>query len=389
MKALVGIEESADSLASRIKALQGEWKALGPVSPRRDQALWNEFHAAAEEAYKPCKEAFAQQSALRKENLRKRMELVAQLIDYDQRMTWPGSADATPDSPVPDWRMVQKTLDTARAAFNGIKPVSGKGERKSRNALQKICDQIYSHIKDEYQRNIEMKEKLVARAQECVELEDLREAINQTKDIQREWKSIGLTPRQVDRRLWKKFRSACDAVFARLDEQRKQQNTARNERAEEAKARAEQARARAALEQQRWPSLLERLRACASRAEDGETAEQLWQQEAGIPRGIDKNALEAYWDQGVDTRISEDELRQACIAMEVFVGTESPPEDKQARMDYQMKRLLQGMGSQQGEEGQLLLEQVNAFIALRPPLSWLERFCCGGKIIPQSNQTRG
>jgi exonuclease SbcC len=382
MKALVGSEESADSLASRIKALQEEWKTLGPVSPRRDQALWNEFHSAAEEAYKPCKEAFAQQSAMRKVNLRRRMELVGQLADYDQRMTWPESADASPDAPVPDWKMVQKTLDTARAAFNDIKPVSGKGERKSRQALQKICDKIYSHIKDEYERNIARKEKAVARAQEYVELEDLREAINQTKDIQREWKSIGLTPRQVDRRLWKKFRSACDAVFARLDDERKQQNAARNERMEEAKARAEQARARANLEQQRWPSLLERLRACASRAEDSEKAEQLWQQEAGIPRGIDKNALEAYWDQGVNAEIAEDELRQACVAMEVFIGVESPPEDKQARMDYQMKRLLEGMGSQQGDHEQLLLEQLNAFIAMRPPHSWLERFYCGGKIIP-------
>ena len=389
MKALVGSEESADSLASRIKALQEEWKTLGPVSPRRDQALWNEFHSAAEEAYKPCKEAFAQQSVIRKENLRNRMQLVGQLADYDQRMTWPGTADASPDAPVPDWKMVQKTLDTARAAFNAIKPVSGKGERKSRVALQKICDKIYSHIKDEYERNIAIKEKLVARAQEYVELEDLREAINQTKDIQRDWKSIGLTPRQVDRRLWKKFRSACDAVFARLDDERKQQNAARNERAEEAKARAEQARARAALEQQRWPSLLDRLRACASRAEDSEKAEQLWQQEADIPRGIDKNALEAYWDQGINPEIAEDELRQACIAMEVFIGVESPPEDKQARMDYQMKRLLEGMGSQQGEHGQLLLEQVNAFIAMRPTQTWLERFYCGGRIIPQNNQTRG
>ena len=382
MKALIGSEESADSLASRIKALQEEWKTLGPVSPRRDQALWNEFHSAAEEAYKPCKEAFTQQSAMRKENLRRRMELVGQLADYDQRMTWPGSAEASPDGPVPDWKMVQKTLDIARAAFNDIKPVSGKAERKSRQALQKICDKIYSHIKDEYERNIARKEKLVARAQEYVELEDLREATNQTKDIQREWKSIGLTPRQVDRRLWKKFRSACDAVFARLDDERKQQNAARNERVEEAKARAEQARARAILEQQRWPSLLERLRACASRAEDSEKAEQLWQQEAGIPRGIDKNVLEAYWEQGVNAETTEDELRQACIAMEVFLGVESPPEDKQARMDYQMKRLLEGMGSQQGDHEQLLLEQLNAFIAMRPPHSWLERIYCGGKIIP-------
>ncbi len=55
MAALVGSEDDPDVLATRIKALQKEWKALGPLSPRRDQALWKKFHAAAEEAYAPCK----------------------------------------------------------------------------------------------------------------------------------------------------------------------------------------------------------------------------------------------------------------------------------------------------------------------------------------------
>jgi len=51
-------------------------------------------------------------------------------------------------------------------------------------------------------------------------------------------------------------------------------------------------------------------------------------------------------------------------------------------MAYQMSRLLEGLGSQQDDRDQQLLQQVNNFIALRPQAAWLERFCCGGKIIP-------
>jgi exonuclease SbcC len=383
MNALVGSEEDPDVLAVKIKAMQDEWKKLGPLSPRRDQALWRKFHKAADKAYKPCKQAFAQQSELRKENLKQRMALVAQLVDYDNRMTWPGSADAAPDSATPDWRMVQKTLDTARTAFNNIKPVSGQGERKSRKALQKVCDKIYGHIKDEYERNIQIKKDLVTRATALVELEELREAIDKAKGIQREWKEVGLTPRQVDRQLWKEFRSACDAVFGRLDDQRKQQNAVRNERAEEAKARAEQAKARALKEQQRWPNLLEKMRACTSKAKDEKKATKLWQKEGDIPREIETSALEAWWEQGPDNSLSDDDLRQACIALEVLVGADSPPEDKEARMAYQMQRLVEGMGSGHGDQNQQLLDQINEFIAIRPAGEWVERFCCDGKIIPQ------
>jgi hypothetical protein len=370
MRALVGSTEAPDVLAVRIKALQDEWKKLGPLSPRRDQVLWKKFHSAADQAYEPCKLAFAQQSEQRRENFRQRMEIVAQLVDYDNRMAWPGAADNEPGSAPPDWRMVQKTLDTARAAFNGIKPVSGKGERKSRGALQTICDRIYSHIKDEYERNIARKKDLVTRARSYVELEDLREAIDKTKLIQREWKDVGLTPRQVDRQLWKEFRSTCDAVFGRLDEQRKEQNAAKN-------ARAEQAKLRAQRERERWPRLLEKIQACALRAQDEEKAGELWQKDGPIPKGIETAALETWWEQGPDEKAAETELREACIAMEILAGIDSPPEDKQARMAYQMQRLLEGIGSQRGDQEQRLLDQVNAFIAMRPPGTWLDRFLGG------------
>jgi exonuclease SbcC len=383
MRGLVDNAVAPDVLATKIKALQDEWKKLGPLSPRRDQALWKKFHAAADEAYEPCKQAFAQQSEARKANLRQRMDLVAQLVDYDNRMAWPGSEETEPDSAPPDWRMVQKTLDTARVAFNNIKPLSGKGERKSRVALQKICDRIYGHIKDEYERNIERKKELIEQARSYVELEDLREAIDKAKGIQREWKEVGLTPRQVDRKLWKEFRQACDDVFARLDDQRKQQNAARNERAEEAKARVEQVKARALKEQQRWPNLLQKMQACALKAKDEKKATKLWEKVGDIPKGIETEALKAWWEQGPDDKTPEDELREACIALEVLIGVDSPPEDKKARMAYQMQRLVEGMGGQQGNQEQLMLEHVNGFIAMQPPGEWVERFCCDGKISPR------
>ncbi len=81
---------------------------------------------------------------------------------------------------------------------------------------------------------------------------------------------------------------------------------------------------------------------------------------------------------------SEDQLRQACIGIEILAGVDSPPEDKKARMAYQMQRLVEGMGSANalGSQEEQLLEQVNGFIAMRPSGEWVERFCSDGKINP-------
>ncbi len=55
MKALVGSEEKAETLAAKIKSLQDEWKQLGPLPRARDQELWNEFKTAADEALSPAR----------------------------------------------------------------------------------------------------------------------------------------------------------------------------------------------------------------------------------------------------------------------------------------------------------------------------------------------
>lgn len=428
MKALIGSDEKADVLAGKIKALQKEWKKLGALSPRRDQALWKEFSSAADEAWKPCKEAFAQQAVLHQENFEKRMQLVVQLVEYENKMHWPDRQISGEESKSPDWKLVQKTLDTARETFRNIKPVDRKGERKSQKKLRAICDRIYAHIRHEYDRNIKQKEELIQRARELVDLEDLRQAIDRAKRIQREWKGVGITPMRVDRKLWKEFRAACDAVFARLDQQREQQNAEMSAQIEQANGLLNKARAmlnsdddeqrlhlkrdltalrtelrgielpravqqqlgrkmsdierkagevvrgiRARQEKDRWKRLLRQLKACSLKATNNEDALTLWDPDSELPKGIEKEALEDFWQQGPGD--TEDELLQeACIALEILNGIESPPEDKEARMAYQMKRLVEGMGSGQTDDSQQLLEQINAFIAMRPSGEWLERF---------------
>jgi hypothetical protein len=380
MKALVGSEEDPDTLAAKIKALQDEWKQLGPLAPRRDQELWQAFRAAADEAWAPCKEAFEQRADARKLVYRQRMELVAQLRDYESKIAWPDLENPDPEWPTPDWKMVRKTLNTARKAFAELTPVDRKQERKSHKALDKVCNRIYAHLEAEYTRNIEAKKALVEEAKALVEMEDLRQAIERAKAIQREWKDTGLTPQRVDRPLWREFRKTCDAIFARLGDERNQRNAEARARAEERQAR-ERARSEAAAErkreaEQQWLRLLDRMEACALKPEDPEKASALWGEEGDLPKGIDGEALEAWWQSGpADT--DPDDLRTACIAIEVLAGIDSPPEEKQARMAYQMQRLVEGMGSGPGDDRERLLEQINGFLSLRAPGEWVKRFCRG------------
>lgn len=438
MKSLIGAEDDAETLATKIQALQDEWKLLG-VLPQgsREQALWKKFKTAADEAWLPCKAAFEAQARTRQANFDSRMALVKQLSDYESQMAWPRSDAPTESEPTanpetnrgvkPDWPMVQQTLDTARETFKNIQPLDRDGERKSEKAFRAICDQIYQHIKDEYQRNILIKEQLVEKARALLDLDELQDAIKQAKQLQQDWKNVGMTPKKVDRKLWKTFREACDSVFARLDEQRNLRNAEINDQVTRAEALLEQALAllnsndddqrlrlkkdlaeltqqfnnielpdktrqrlskcfgdlddkaetivkqlRARREQANWNYLTDKIQACAQKHIDPDTARALWLQQGELPKGINTAGLEAFWQQGPATG-NDEQLREACIALEIFGELESPAEDKTARMDYQMQRLV--TGKQPSLATQTLESNINDFIGLRPASGWAQRFC--------------
>lgn len=411
--------ESVDPsiLADKINALQEEWKSIGPIARQDDKILWNRFRTAADKAYLPCKAYYAEQAALRQQNLANRQQLIAQLIDYEASMDWENA----------DWGIVQKTLDAARETFRSFSPVDRHEHKNSQASLQTISDKIYSHIKAEYQKNIEAKESLIRQAEALKDVEDLSQAIEQSKQLQANWKNIGMTPNKADQKLWQDFRIACDAVFSRRDEQRQQnkaqiegnielaqdiikkaENAAKelgNESKEALKqcqaefaelslpkavyvklrqrlSNAQQqqedsvSQAKLAKKQQTWTILADKLMAISLKANDASQAERLYQADTEsikLPQGIDRALLETQWTTDLRELSSADELRDACIGLEIIAELNSPAEDQQARMAFQVKRLAQGLG-QAGTLPQQIADSVNQWLTLNANETWQQRY---------------
>jgi len=150
----------------------------------------------------------------------------------------------------------------------------------------------------------------------------------------------------------------------------------------EKRARDAVAGIRERRQQAGWIALLDQISACAAQSTaspsadpaNGAVLSALGEQAQELPKGINAGLLEAFRQQGPADGI-EEKLREACIALEVLAGIESPPEDKKARMNFQMQRLVKGMGSRAVQPEPDLLGSINDFIALRPSGNWAERFC--------------
>ncbi len=204
--------------ADAIKALQQEWKNLG--DSRYSQELWQRFRKAADKAYEPCQAYFSEQSDLRAANLQQRREINSTLKDYIAQTDW--------DSV--DWKAVEQIYTTAKREWRQFSMVDRGKAKPVQKEFDALLDTIDNKIKDERNKNAARKTDIINEARALLESEDVSAAIETTKGLQRQWKSIGITYRRQDQLLWKQFREVCDQIFQRrhLERQAEQQELQAN-----------------------------------------------------------------------------------------------------------------------------------------------------------------
>lgn len=227
MEALISKPCAPEDKANQIKLLQEQWKQSGASS---NQALWQRFKSASDTAYEPCKAYFSQQAEVRQKNLLERESICQQLDHFITNNDWQSA----------NWPAAQEILRSAKQQWKQFSPV----DRSKGNAAQKqfnnLLDRLNQLIRDEQAKNVGKKESLIAAAEKLLELSDETEAIEQAKQLQASWKTIGITPRKKDEQLWKTFRQHCDALFERRDQSRRQVQEDRNQQLDQAKKLCEQ-----------------------------------------------------------------------------------------------------------------------------------------------------
>ena len=201
--------------AQQVKDARAQWKKLTAAEPNSSTELWEAFDTACTQAYEPCQEHFNKLSEVRGENLKKRQAACIALEEYLQVVSYK-------PTDLVDWKALDKIVRVAEEEWRGL----GAVERTERTAINKRFRTVINALRqlhvDQKSRNKEEKELLIKRAEGVAKQlqEDkvsLRDAIESVKQLQLEWKTIGLAARDGD--LWKQFRTQCDLVFQRREQE--------------------------------------------------------------------------------------------------------------------------------------------------------------------------
>jgi len=413
IEALPGLGLHPDAVAHRIKEARAEWERLDRqegITPNaegasRAQGLARRFQALCAQALKPAKGYFSKRDELRK----------SQAEEIEQVLAAAEAAGNGEDEPGA-WLAQRRTLADALRRLDGVEPRQRKLlAQRLKAALGRLDARIDAQAEDV----ASAKRRLIARAESAAKMDDVSAAARELQALQTQWKAAGKGRRRTDEELWKAFRAICDEVFGRLDgarqeRQRRESQVRRDVEALLAELAAlrdlppaearplrrdlEQkfaaldsppdrdvarcwqsvigeldAAAEAAARRQRaalFHAIQTRLMLCREREHQPADAGRLvaaWQQAEPVP-GPPGAALQTRFEAAGNSLPADvDAARDVLVRLEYLGGLETPDEDRQRRMDWQVTRLSQRMsqGAAPAPRDELL-ELLVRWIALGP-----------------------
>jgi hypothetical protein len=432
MESLIGSTEEPKVLAERIKALQEDWKTTSKGIVSETSEDWERFHKASQTAYQPCRDYFEAQVKQRQENLKQRQAVLERVRAVESNSDveapdWRLLASVLREAPL-EWRthspverdaaralqvefdaslgrlkakldawhernvadkqaLIQRArhlvnLEDGREATEAVKrlqaqwkdtgPAPRDREQTLWHEFREQCDAVFQKRQ---QAHLDYTARLEAgKAQAlalCAEVEQaasesgsaLLEATAKISSWRTAFEALGELPQAEARGLQRRFEQAVGKLEAETAQQR---------------ARDAQKSITDVFEAAR------QVRACewaviqgAPDAERQSLRQHAEEFLAGIKRGP-AGAHQALRDAlaksdsvtVADAEMREKALRILCIRCEILGETPTPSADESLRREYQVQRLMQGLGQgavASGDWNAMLLEWIRVS-AIAPPM---------------------
>ncbi len=194
--------------AEAIKALQAEWKTIGPVTRGQEKAVWERFRSACDRFFTRRHADLAQRKALWAENLAKKEALIARVE------TLAGSTD---------WEAAAAEIKRIQNEWKTIGPVKKSRSEAVWQRFRAACDQFFSRYAQRH--DIARGERVAAREAIVAELEAIAasegppaDLVAKIRTLRGRW-SQELAARGVDRERAAALDERFHAAFGRVTAQ--------------------------------------------------------------------------------------------------------------------------------------------------------------------------
>jgi hypothetical protein len=210
MEALADAAFSAAEIAARVRNAREAWKHIVRAQGPASEALWQRFDAACTRAYAPFQEQRREQMAQLEAHHAQKQTLCAELEAMEADTDWK----------TVDWNAADRRVRGLCERWRRIGPVPRKATKSLEQRYRHALDRLETHLGRERERELRRRRALIARVEALVDAADPRAASVEVKEAQKSWKPTVQADKRTEQALWQQFRTACDAVFKRINAER-------------------------------------------------------------------------------------------------------------------------------------------------------------------------
>ncbi|KQN70488.1 hypothetical protein ASF04_11610 [Duganella sp. Leaf61] len=199
---------SMSELAQKVGSMRERWKELDAVSGHAPKGLWEKFDAACTAAYAPAAAHFKHLAEERHANAAKAQAL----IDEIRAM-----ADSAHDGA--DLKNVAAAVQRLRQVWGRLGAIDRKEKRKLDQAFDKALGQLQAPLSEQRKIEAAKREELIAEAGQLQPAD--RHTLDKLRRLQERWQELAKAlplERKIEQALWQRFRTVCDAIFAKRKE---------------------------------------------------------------------------------------------------------------------------------------------------------------------------
>lgn len=207
--------ENINDLEVLVRKFQREWMNIGPSPRDTYKEIGDQFFAVLRVAQERIQKHYEELGAHSEENLAKKRELVAKMkeilsMEMTNASTWNRWTDEVLKHQE-EWR----TIGWARKKEN----------EEVWQEFRGLCDLFFSkrnafneQRKEFYKDRKEKKLSLIDKVKALQDSTEWKQAAEEIKKLQDQWKAVGAADPRDEQKLWQKFRSHCDTFFNRRKE---------------------------------------------------------------------------------------------------------------------------------------------------------------------------
>ncbi len=324
------IDQDANTRAAAVRELRSRWKKLGEIDPASGRKLWKDFDTACSEAYALSQAHFDAEEEQRQKNLEHRENICSDYEALENSTNW----DA------PDWRNIDKQARTLQNRWRNSGAVSRRKWKHILERYKSAESAIESHLKNERRINLNKREALIEKLEALQDNDNLTEALQAARDAQRAWQPTVTGRRSDEQKLWKRFRTAADTIFAR-DKEKQEATREEINAVLDKKALVCAATEQLAAKEQIHSSDISKLRTQWDEIEpiNNKQANQLERRFEKAMRSVNKSSQKGHWKQQLEQLSS---LMERHDLLEAYEKTIQKDEDDALTESYKQQWLAMG-----------------------------------------------